>query len=121
MRLVWRGCCELNWKMSDFEYNNDKGIPKEFDELRILRNNLTHITTNYESIKLEDFEIRELANTDTFDGLKKEDGEKALRDMKEFVEYILAISVKKWICLMLCIIGLGLFQKEGANHRYWRF
>jgi len=74
----------------NIDFNN--GIAKEFEEMRVIRNNLTHFVSGYEAVAYGNVEIRGLANTDAFDSLKKEDGERALRVAKEFIEHILSLS-----------------------------
>ena len=76
--------------------NFNKGIGKEFNQIRIRRNNLTHFTSDYESMNIEGIVINGLADTPSFDTLSKTDGSKALKVAKEFIEHILSLSgVKK--------------------------
>jgi len=87
-----------NWpnKVLNKNINFNQGIGKEFDEIRIRRNNLTHFTSNYESVNIGGININGLADTSSFDTLNKADGLNSLIVAKEFIEYILALSgVKK--------------------------
>lgn len=83
-----------NWpnKVLGKNINFKNGIGSEFDEIRIIRNNLTHFTSDYETLIIGNIVIKGLANTEAFDSLTKADGEKAFRVAKEFIEHILLLS-----------------------------
>ncbi len=82
-------------KILNKNINFNKGIGKEFDEIRESRNNLTHFTSDYEPVTIGNIVIKGVANTEVFDSLKKEDAEKALQVAKEFIEHILLLSGAK--------------------------
>ena len=77
--------------------NFNTGIGKEFDELRNKRNNLTHFTSEYETLTVGNIVIEGLANTEAFDSLDKAEAINSAIIAKEFIEHILFLSGLKKI------------------------
>lgn len=82
-------------KILNKNINFNKGIGKEFDDLREARNILTHFTSDYKTLTIDSVVIKGLADTKAFDNLNKMDAIKAMRVAKEFIEHILLLSELK--------------------------
>lgn len=83
-----------NWpnKVLNKNINFDKGVAKEFDEIRQKRNALMHFTSKYEPISIPGVEIKGLANTEVFDNLKKEDALKNALIARDFIGQVLTLG-----------------------------
>ena len=75
--------------------NFNTGIGKEFNDLRKKRNALTHFTSDYETLIIDNIIIKGLANTEAFDSLNKSEAIMAYKISKEFLAHILLLSGTK--------------------------